>query len=166
MFSDIDVLYKERKNVLNIEIQDIPIYRIAYIRRVGPYGQNNAEIMERIKLWAGDNGLQGEQSVILGIAHDNPAVTASESCRYDTGLVLPGNYPFKDEFIREGNIQGGKYAVFKITHTAEAVQEAWQAIFPQIYGLGCQLDETRPILERYQAELVKNHLCEICVPVK
>jgi DNA gyrase inhibitor GyrI len=71
-----------------------------------------------------------------------------------------------DKHICQGNIAGGRYAVFTISHTAEAVQKAWLEIFPELLKQGSQFDETRPILERYIVEMVNNHLCEICVPIK
>lgn len=156
---------KKGKQILNIEIENISFYRIAYIRQIGPYGQNNVQIMERLKNWAKSNGLFNEQSIILGIAHDNPELVAPENCRYDTCLVISNDYCINDDYISEGSILGGNYAVFKIRHTAEAVQKAWLAIFPELFNKGYQLDETRPILERYSTEMVKNHYCEICVPI-
>ena len=150
---------------MNIEIENIPFCRIACIRQIGPYGQNNEQIMEKLKKWAKSNGLLNEQSIILGIAHDNPELVEPRNCRYDTCLVISNDYCIHDDHIGEGSILGGKYSVFKIKHTAEAVQKAWLAIFPELFKQCYQLDETRPILERYRAELVKNHYCEICVPI-
>jgi DNA gyrase inhibitor GyrI len=121
--------------------------------------------MEKLKEWAKSRHLFNEQSVILGIAHDNPELVEPKNCRYDTCLVISNDYWINDDYICEGSILGGKYAVFKIRHTAEAVQEAWLAIFPELYKYSYQLDETRPILERYRNELVKDHYCEICVPI-
>lgn len=150
---------------MNIEIENIPFYRIAYIRQIGPYGQNNKRIMEKLKKWAKSSGLLNEQSIILGIALDHPKLVEPENCRYDTCLVISNDYCIHDGNISEGSILGGKYAVFKIRHTAQAVQKAWLAIFPELFKQSYQLDETKPILERYRTEMVKNHYCEICVPI-
>lgn len=116
-------------------------------------------------MWARTNGLLDEQSIILGIAHDNPELVDSKVCRYDTCLVISNDNCMDDVNINEGSILGGKYAVFQISHTAEAVQKAWLAIFPELYKHNYQTDETRPILERYKSNLVKDHYCEICVPI-
>ncbi|MBX4265625.1 AraC family transcriptional regulator [Clostridium estertheticum] len=150
---------------MNIEIEKTPFYRIAYIRQVGSYGQNNIKVMEKLKRWAKSTGLLNEQSIILGIARDNPKIVEPENCRYDTCLVISNDYCISDDYISDGNILGGNYAVFKIRHTAEEVQKAWLAIFPELFKRGHQLDESRPILERYKIEMVKNHFCEICVPI-
>lgn len=151
---------------MKIEIENIPFCRIAYIRQIGPYGQNNVQVMEKIKMWAKSNGLFTEQSIILGIAQDNPESVEPKNCRYDTCIVISNDYCINDDYVSEGNIIGGKYAVFRIEHTAEAVQKAWTAIFPELLNQNNHLDVTRPILERYRNEMVKDHYCEICVPIQ
>lgn len=150
---------------MNITVEIIPNCRIAYIRQIGPYGLNNVKIMEELKIWANSKGLLDENSIILGIAHDNPELVEIQNCRYDTCLVISNKYCINDDYITEGCIHGGKYAVFLISHTAEAVQKAWNEIFHELSNLNYQFDETRPILERYIVKLVKKHYCEICVPI-
>lgn len=150
---------------MNIIIENMPTYRIAYIREIGPYGINNVQTMEELKKWAKSNQLFNDESIILGIAQDNPKITKPENCRYDTCIVILNDYSLTDGDVREGNIVGGKYAIFKISHTAEVVQKAWIDIFPELLRQGYQFDETRPIIERYIVQMVNNHQCEICVPI-
>lgn len=150
---------------MDIMIENMPAYRIAYIRQIGPYGKNNVQTMEELKRWAKINNLLNDESIILGIAQDNPETTKPENCRYDTCIVVSNDYSVKGCDAMEGNIIGGKYAVFKIHHTAEAVQKAWIDIFPELLRLGYQVDEARPIIERYVAQMVNQHYCEICVPI-
>lgn len=150
---------------MDIIIEKMPAYRIAYIRQIGPYGINNVQTMEELKKWAKFNHLFNDESIILGIALDNPENTKPENCRYDTCIVVSNDYSVTDSYVREGNIAGEKYAVFKINHTVEAVQKAWIDIFPELIRQGYQFDEARPIIERYIVQMVNNHYCEICVPV-
>ncbi|WP_066503913.1 AraC family transcriptional regulator [Abyssisolibacter fermentans] len=150
---------------MDITIENMPPYRIAYIRQIGPYGINNVKTMKELKKWAKINHLFNDESIILGIAQDNPETTKPKNCRYDTCIVVSNDYSVTDGYIKEGNIVGGKYAVFKINHTAEAVQKAWIDIFPELSRQGYQFDETRPIIERYIVQMVNKHNCEICVPV-
>jgi DNA gyrase inhibitor GyrI len=150
---------------MDIKIERMPAYRIAYIRRIGPYGINNVQTMEELKKWAKLNHLFHDESIILGIAQDNPETVEPENCRYDTCIVVSNDYSVTDGCIKEGNIVGGKYAVFKINHTAEAVQKAWIDIFPELIRQGYQFDEARPIIERYIAQMIDNHHCEICIPI-
>ncbi|MGE5418006.1 MAG: AraC family transcriptional regulator [Acidobacteriota bacterium] len=151
---------------MDMKIETIPTYKVAYIRQVGPYGTGNMRTMEKIKNWAKSNNLLHDKSIILGIAHDNPETTKPEDCRYDTCIVVSDDYCVNDGYFSQGNIVGGCYAVFKISHTAETVQKAWLEIFPELLKQGYQFDETRPVYERYIVEMVNNHYCELCVPIK
>lgn len=150
---------------MNINIENIPPYKIAYIRKVGPYGTGNVQSMEKLKKWAKTNNFLDNKSIIFGIPHDNPEKTKPENRRYDTCLVISNDYIINDESIKQRNIIGGKYAIFKINHTAEAIKKAWNDIFPTLFAQGYKHDDTRPILERYLIEMINQHYCEICVPV-
>lgn len=150
---------------MKLSTEHIPQLRIAYLRKIGPYGSGNVQTMESLKAWARSNGLFNDDSVILGIALDDPETTMRENCRYDTCIVVADDFSFKEGDIKEGLLQGGKYAIFRIDHTAEAVQKAWAEIFPELSGQGMQFDYSRPIMERYRVEMVNNHYCEICVPI-
>ena len=150
---------------MDIMIEKMPSYRIAYRRKIGPYGISNVRAMEELKNWAKLNNLLNDEAIILGIAQDNPETTKPENCRYDTCVVVTKDYSVADDYVAEGNLIGGKYAVFKINHTTEAVQKAWANIFPELLRNRYQFDEARPIIERYIVQMVNNHHCEICVPI-
>ncbi len=149
---------------MHMKLETMPSYRVAYIRRVGPYGADNGQTMEALKRWATERNLLNDQSVILGVAHDGPAVTPPERCRYDACIVVAEGYSI--EGCAEGRIASGSYAVFTVKHTAEAVQKAWLDIYPELIRHAHAPDASRPVLERYATHMVKNHLCEICVPVQ
>lgn len=150
---------------MNSKIEILPPYKIAYMRKTGPYGSSNGELMEKLKCWVQGNNLFNEETIILGIAQDNPSTTDVEACRYDACLVVEDNYKIIHHDIEQGNTVGGKYIVFEVSHTTQAVQQAWTNIFPELIKQGYTLDNTRPIIERYQAQMIRNHKCEICVPI-
>ncbi|WP_438444063.1 AraC family transcriptional regulator [Gorillibacterium sp. sgz5001074] len=149
---------------MDIRMEVFPEYRIVYMRRTGPYGPANGEVMEAMKEWARGRGLLTESAVLFGVPQDPPGTTPPEACRYDACLVLQKDEPL-DESLHEGKLGGGEYMVLPIPHTAEAVQEAWASLMPTLHRLGLQLD-FRPILERYRGDLVSHGWCELCVPVK
>jgi DNA gyrase inhibitor GyrI len=150
---------------MNMNIETISSCSIAYIRQIGAYGVENIHTMEQLKHWAKANNLMNSKTVIFGIAHDNPQTTPPENCRYDACILLNDEHFPTDGNVQHGEINGGKYAVFTVKHTAEAVEQAWVEIFPVLSESGYLPDTTRPILERYAAEQVEKHLCEICVPI-
>ncbi|MGZ9586583.1 AraC family transcriptional regulator [Paenibacillus marinisediminis] len=149
---------------MNITLETLPTYRIAYVRQVGPYGAANVQPMQKLKEWAAAKNLLSDTSIILGISHDNPETTLPENCRYDACIIISDDYQI-DGLVSEGELLGGKYAIFKVKHTAKDIQNAWSEILSELSNCGYQIDD-RPIFERYIGELVANHYCEICVPIK
>ncbi|GAA0075877.1 GyrI-like domain-containing protein [Clostridium sp. CTA-5] len=150
---------------MDINIEIIPSYKIAYIRRTGPYGSDNIQIMEQLKSWAKEKNLFNENSIILGIAQDNPEFTEPKNCRYDTCLVVSDEFKIDNKCINFGKTIGGKYCVFKISHTTDAMQKAWLEIFSELAKRNYEFDDRRPILERYAMQMINKHYCEICVPI-
>jgi len=139
---------------------------IAYVRRVGPYGPANSEVMESLKRWADQNKLLGT-GTIFGIAQDNPQTTPPEQCRYDACITVEdvdALQGMEEQNIQLAQLPGGEYMICEIVHTAEHMQQAWGLTFKEIERQGWQLDE-RPILERYRGEVVMKHYCELCIPI-
>jgi len=146
-----------------VNIENIPYCRLAYIRRTGKYGQENKATMEKLKEWAKANNLLNKDAVIYGIAQDNAETTAPENCRFDACIVIPQDFII-DNNVEECEFIGGKYAVFKIAHTPEAIQKAYSEIFSKLSEEGLQF-ANKPIIERYTMEMIANNYCEICVPI-
>lgn len=144
-------------------VETLPNYRIAYVRRVGPYGPANNEVMEKLKKWAMEKNLL-KSATLLAIPQDNPEATDPENCRFDACIVISKDYQM-DDTVRESEISGGKYIIYEVKHTAEEIQKAYTDIFPHLQSYGYQIDH-KPIMERYTGDIINNPYCEICVPVK
>ena len=143
-------------------IEEFRNIRIAYMRRTGEYGIRNKELMGTFKAYLRErNLLTAEDSTILGIALDNPVSVDKNSLRYDVGLVVTGKENIGLD-VRE--IPDGMYAVFEIPHTAEAVSEFWNKLSSLLDKL--PIDRSKPVIERYNAAKISNHLCEFCIPLK
>ncbi|WP_322787243.1 AraC family transcriptional regulator [Terribacillus saccharophilus] len=146
-----------------MKIETIPTYRIAYFRRVGPYGVANYQTMQSLKEWASAEKLLTDTSIILGISQDNVETTDPQKCRYDAALVVPKD--FQDDEALIGELRGGKYICFKVQHTAEAMKQAWADIFQELSNHGLEID-SRPTFERFTTDMLREHYCEICIPIK
>lgn len=148
---------------MNMKMENIPNYRLAYVRQVGPYGPANAQAMETLKRWAADRHLLTESAILLGIPQDRPETTLPENCRYDACIVISADVAL-DDTVEEGEFTGGEYAVCTVKHTTEEVQKAWAAVFPALRQSGYQPDN-KPALERYTGKMIADGYCEICIPV-
>ena len=147
-------------------IEEIADCKVVYMRRIGQYGKENYALMSKMKAWADTNGLLSEEAVIHGIAIDNPQLTKPTECRYDVCLLTLNIESIEsDGQISVRNLNGGRYAVFTIEHTADAVANFWQSFSSEVYSCGVTMDISRPIMERYSVKMVANGLCEMCVPV-
>lgn len=142
-------------------IEEFRNIRIAYMRRTGEYGIRNKELMETFKAYLRARNLLSADSTILGIALDDPYSVEKENLRYDVGLIITGNENIGME-VRE--IPDGRYAVFEIPHTAEAVSEFWNNLSSLLGKL--PVDRSKPVVERYNAAKISNHVCEFCIPLK
>lgn len=136
---------------------------LAYFRSIGEYGsaKNNAT-MEEAKARAEMNGCSN-QYTILGIPQDDPAVTPSEKCRYDVGILINDERQAASPAMY-GVVEGGQYAVFILDHTREGVSNFWNQVFQTIEQHQLSVRD-EPIIERYTPNMIEQHLCEILVPI-
>lgn len=148
---------------MKFKVETFPDYRIAYMRRVGPYGSANIEVMEGLKKWAKDRNLL-ESATLFAVPQDSPETTIPENCRFDACIVISKDFQM-DDSIYEGEIPSGKYLVYEIEHTAKDIQKAYSDIFPSLQQNGYQIDN-KPVMEKYVGDMISNPYCEICVPIK
>ena len=145
-----------------MKIETFEGVQIAYLRRTGRYGAGNRRLMEELKSRLKAKDLFRADTAILGIALDDPARTPEDQQRYDVGVVLTGTAEPDGLPVRA--IDDGRYAVFEIPHTEEGVSNFWRDL--QELTAGLPLDPERPVIERYAAQKVSAHRCELCVPLR
>lgn len=142
-------------------IEEFENIKIAYMRRVGEYGKENKKLMEIFKEYLKENRLFDENTVLVGIALDNPAETAATMQRYDVGIIVRDELDY-DLPIRE--IANGEYAIFEVPHTKEDIMHFWKNI--QNITANLLVDTSKPIIERYSNYKINSQLCEFCIPLK
>lgn len=144
-------------------IEELPAQPVVYMRRTGPYGEENRALMQAMKAWLHDRGLWCAGGVLYAVARDDPAVTPPKKCRYDVCYVT--RRELADVAVRRGTLPAGRYLVCEIAHTSAAVGQFWEQVGTAAAAVGEQLDGSRPILERYPIALVEEGRCQFCLPV-
>ena len=139
-----------------MKIETFQSITIAYMRRIGAYGPENRQLMEKLKAFLAQHDLL--KSTILGIPLDDPTITPAEQLRYDVGLIVPVHAVIP---LPTRSIDDGTYAVFEVQHTQQGVSSFWQ----NIGQLTLSIDNTKPIIERYSSQKIVEHLCEFCIPI-
>jgi len=148
---------------MQAHLENIPAHPVVYIRRVGPYGEQNYKLMQEMKAWVQSRDLWRENGVIYGIAWDNAAETPPDECRYDVCFVT--DRTFEEKGIRHGRLPAGAYLVYEVVHTVDGVRHFYSDLDNALASAERRIDQSRPILERYPFSLVEKGYCAFCVPV-
>ncbi|MGQ7867390.1 GyrI-like domain-containing protein [Bacillus sp. FSL M8-0277] len=148
---------------MNYKIEMLTNMKMVFMRNIGPYGsKENVEMMKRFKKWINQHQLIDElkEFGIYGVPQDDPEKIPPEKCRYD--LMLMTNRDFsKDRMVQTGHFEGGKYAVFTVTHTTEKVNLFWSQLPHMIQNNQLNMRQAS-IMERYREE---EGVCEFLLPI-
>lgn len=117
-------LTSKSKGGVHLHIEKFNDITIAYMRREGAYGPENKTLMEKFKNYLNQHHLL-ENSVILGIALDNPSTTETAKLRYDVGIIVENN---QNTGLETRRIPNGLYAIFEVPHTEKGVTEFWNQL--------------------------------------
>ena len=154
-----------------VQVRELPAHHVAYMRYVGPYGAHGIPgLWGRLLAWMRPRDLATPTRLSLGVAWDDPTITAAERCRYDACVVVPTDF-VPDRWVNLMNVPAGRYAVAPFTGTAHEIQGAWDRLFTAwLPGSGYEPDD-RPCCELYRGEPTvdaKTHRfrCELCLPVR
>lgn len=147
-----------------MKIEYISKTPILYMRRVGAYGAENHLLMETFKQELKKQQLF-HRPTILGIAQDNPLTKMPEHCQYDVCLVLNDTTTSAKFPLKYGEFPEGKFAVFQLKHTAEAITNWYSQLNILIQQFQLK-PRSSPIVERYQDKLMKNGDCEMLLPIE
>lgn len=116
--------------LMDVRIESIAPMKVAFLRHVGPYEDEAlGRAWGRLMAWAGQRGLLGPGSKLLGIDHDNPHVTPPDRLRYDACVVIERPVEPEGE-VGSQVIPGGEYAV--VTH--QGPYERMPETFARLYG--------------------------------
>jgi AraC family transcriptional regulator len=154
---------------MDVRVQELPPRRVAYMRYIGPYGAHGIpELWERLVTWMQAHGLDVATTTRLGVAHDDPAITQAEKCRYDACAVVRNDFQ-ADRSVNVTTIPGGRFAIWPFSGTAHEIQGSWDRVFAGwLPHSGYQPDD-RPCLEVYRGRAFDKtgiFRCDLCLPVR
>jgi AraC family transcriptional regulator len=154
---------------MDVELKTIEPMKIAFARAVGSYGESAGQAWQKICTWAGPRGLLGPKTLMIGMSHDNPDITAADKIRYDACITLNRDVAPEGE-IGVQEIGGGLHAVIIHKGPYEAMSETYNFLYGQWLPKSGYRPRSQAGMEIYRndpsstppAEL----LTEICVPVE
>ena len=162
---------REKEGPMRVQVRDLPAFHVAYMRYVGPYGAYGIPALwTRLAAWMEPRGLNTPGRVTLGVAHDDPAITSGERCRYDACVVVPVDFA-PDRWVNVTDVPPGRHAVAGFIGAAHQIEAAWDRVFRAwLPGSGYEPDD-RPCYELYRNDPSvdgkgRRFRCELCLPVR
>lgn len=149
------------------EMMDTPVL---FVRKTGAYAAAASQAWGILMGFAYKNRLMKPDTRVIGIGHDDPAVTEAENIRYDACITFTGNVTPEGETGIQ-TIAGGRYAVFLHKGPYEGLSDVYRAIFGEwLPGSGCALRD-HPCFEVYlnrdpRRTKPENLRTEIWIPVE
>ena len=155
---------------MSIHVSDQPPYHVAYMRYVGPFGPHGIpELWTRLNQWIEAHGLRGPTRITLGIAYDDPSITAPDKTRYDACVVVPRDFK-PDRLVEVMDVPGGTYAVAEFVGNAREIVAAWNAVFAGWLPTSGYEPDDRPCYELYGGDPTVDgrgtFRCSLCLPVR
>jgi AraC family transcriptional regulator len=156
---------------MSIEVRDLPARHVAFMRHVGPYGAAGIPgLWQRFGRWMAAHQLGAPTTLRLGVAYDDPGITAPDRCRYDACVVVPADFR-PDRLVEVKDVPAGRHAVARFAGDAHEIVDAWERVFAAwLPGSGWEPDD-RPCYEVYQGTPAipggpGRFRCELCLPVR
>jgi AraC family transcriptional regulator len=152
-----------------VEIKDIPPYRVAYMRHVGPYGEGGriSALWASFERWIRARDLVRPGLQTIGIGHDAPKIAPADKLRYDACVVVDQSFK-PDRFVNVADLPGGRYAVAAFEGTAAQISDAWEQLWARWLPASGYQPEDRPCLELRQDFAMPPGSalrCGLCLPV-
>lgn len=155
-----------------VNIKEIPVWSLAYVRHVGPYA-GNQELFEnlfgQIFQWAGARNLiRFPETKAITVYHDHPETTPEDEQRISVGITVPSTAEV-DGDVAKMEIGGGKFAVAKFEINPDQYTEAWKAVYDEWLPQSDYKPDNRACFENYlndpKTHPEGKHIIEIYVPV-
>lgn len=147
-------------------VRQMPARRVAYMRRLGPYGKETCEQAHRdlLALFASDEVMTPAGT--LSLYWDIPDITDETRCRTDVCIELGPEIPAGRQLTTQ-TIAAGPYAVCQFIARGDQLVACWETAFRWVVGQGLNCDD-RPCYEQYYAgtDSDRDHyVFDICIPL-
>ncbi len=113
---------------MKAEIVDFKDTKVICARKTGTYSEAAPEAWQALMTFVYSNKLMGQGSKMIGISHDDPAITDANQIRYDACLDIDTNIKL-DEGLSTYTVKGGRYAKFLHKGAYEGFQKSYAYIF-------------------------------------
>lgn len=108
---------------MDVHIEQLPDFRVASVRHVGPYPRI-AEAFAKLGELAMGAGLFTPGTFMLGMYHDDPETTPEAELRSDAAISVADDVDLPEGLVRQ-RVGGGRYARYTHIGPYEGLPNAW-----------------------------------------
>lgn len=155
---------------LNVKIKELPTYRVAYIRVVGPDDPAlHVQALKRLLSWADAKGLFNEQITVIGAGWSDSEMNPSEPFIFDICVLVSEDIQGEGE-IGIQYLPGGQYAILYCEDVLETNNRQGRRLYREwMPENGYRMGEW-PFLIFYGNDPETNPrkiaIWDICMPIK
>lgn len=139
--------------------------KVIFIRRCGSYVTAAPEAWKKLAEYVNTKAIPEKNTKVIGIAHDDPAVTSEKHWRYDACISGLEN-PIADGEVGIQTIDGGKYAVFEHIGPYDTLGDTYRKIYGQWYPASDAKLRDAPAFVHYVDRTFKNNYGEMSAEEK
>jgi AraC family transcriptional regulator len=155
----------------DLELRTLRPIRVAYMRRVGPYGSPEITAMwGRFHAWCEANGLMSPRRTMYGVAQDNPNITPPDRLRYDACVEIDDGFQ-RNGVVDVQTLPGGTFACTSFRGTAAEIPAAWVRFLGHTIPQSGYEPDLVPGIEIYGSDFAVDPKtgafeCVLCMPVR
>lgn len=164
------------KNIINpekelqINIVEMQPFRVAYVRKIGPYSNETLlPSYEKLFQWADPKGLREAGMMILGAMRSKPFTTPEDKMIFDACITLPESIK-KDKSVNIQTLPGGKYAIYHCEIEYNTSARAWMNFILNWLIHSEYLPDERPLYQIHYNNAHEHPLMheihDLCMPIK
>lgn len=164
--------FKKKGTIRQVVIENIPQFKVAYVRNVGPYQQDDNlfdKLYAQLFQWAVPRGNMNDNTITLNIYHDNPEITEIHKLRVMAAISVE-DHTTPSGSVGVTNLSGGKYGVCRFLLNKDNFAEAWGWMMSNwLNNSGYERDDRETFERCYGTKIIDGERLfdvDICVPVK
>ncbi len=133
---------------LDARIQEVGPWRFAVARHTGPY-TGIATAITKAVTWAGQNGLIGPDTVVVGVYYDNPEDTPIDQLRSAGGLTVPVQAKIEGDEVEELGFPAHRALVVTHKGSYETLPQTYNQVMAWMTEHGAEWAHDGPSVEHY-----------------
>jgi AraC family transcriptional regulator len=163
-----NIINSEKK--LQVKIVEMLPFRVAYIRKIGPYSKEMLlPAYKKLLQWADPRGLINAGMMVLGAMWSDPFTVPEDKTIYDACITVPESIK-ADKSVNIQILPGGKYAVYNCEIEYNSTTKAWMNFTLNWLIHSDYLPDQRPMYQFHcndpEEHPLKHEIHDLCMPIK